>query len=63
MACARTSREVVSDLDDWVAVTHGFHTFVELSHHDRELALEQRMGQRGQLIRSWYLPIYEGSSR
>lgn len=52
--------QVVADLDDWVRVTHGFHTFVELSPHDRERVLEERMGLRGAVIRSWYLPVYEG---
>jgi len=49
----------VADLDDWVGLTHGFHTFVELSPATRELALEQRMGLHGGAIASWYLPVYE----
>jgi len=50
---------VVSDLDDWVGLTHGLHTFVELSPATRELVLEQRMGLHGGVITSWYLPVYE----
>jgi len=50
---------VVADLDDWVSLTHGLHTFAELSPATRELALEQRMGLHGGLITSWYLPVYE----
>jgi hypothetical protein len=50
---------VVSDLDDWVGLTHGFHTFIELSPGTRELVLEQRMGLHGGVITSWYLPVYE----
>lgn len=50
---------VVSDLDDWVGLTHGFHRFVELSPGTRELVLEQRMGLHGGVITSWYLPVYE----
>lgn len=49
----------VADLDDWVGLTHGFHTFVELSPATRELALEQRMGLHGGAIASWYLAVYE----
>ncbi|HEX2687998.1 MAG TPA: hypothetical protein VHN14_15325 [Kofleriaceae bacterium] len=51
--------EVVADLDDWVSLTHGFHTFVELSPATRELVLEQRMGLHGGAIASWYLAVYE----
>jgi hypothetical protein len=51
--------QVVADLDDWVAFTHGLHTFTELSPATRELVLEQRMGLHGDLIKSWYLPVYE----
>jgi len=50
---------VVSDLDDWVGLTHGFHTFVELSPGTREFVLEQRMGLHGGMITSWYLAVYE----
>lgn len=50
---------VVADLDDWVSLTHGFHTFAELSPATRELVLEQRMGLRGGAITSWYLAVYE----
>lgn len=50
---------VVADLDDWVSLTHGLHTFTELSPATRELVLEQRMGLHGGLITSWYLPVYE----
>jgi len=50
---------VVADLDDWVAIAHGLRTFVELSPAERELALEQRMGLHGGLIKSWYLPVYD----
>jgi len=49
----------VADLDDWVGLTHGFHTFVELSPATRELVLEQRMGLHGGAIASWYLAVYE----
>jgi hypothetical protein len=51
--------QVVSDLDDWVSLTHGLHTFVELSPATREVVLEQRMGLRGGVITSWYLAVYE----
>ncbi len=51
--------QAVADLDDWVGLTHGFHTFVELSPATRELVLEQRMGLHGGAIASWYLPVYE----
>jgi hypothetical protein len=50
---------VVGDVDDWTGLRHGLHRFVELSPPRRELVLEQRMGLRGGLIRSWYLPAYE----
>lgn len=51
--------ELVSDLDDWCAVRHHHH-FVRLTPAKRERALEERMGLRGKMIRSWYLPVYEG---
>lgn len=51
--------QVVADLDDWVSLTHGLHTFVELSPATRELVLEQRMGLHGGAIASWYLAVYE----
>jgi hypothetical protein len=51
--------QVVADLDDWVALTHGLATFADLDPGARELALEQRMGLHGGLITSWYLPVYD----
>lgn len=52
--------EVVADLDDWCFVRHGGRTFLALPPARRERALEERMGLHGKLIRSWYLPVYEG---
>lgn len=51
--------EVVTDLDQWCVVTKG-KGFLGLSRRDREHALEQRMGLRGRLIKSLYVPAYEG---
>jgi long-chain-alcohol oxidase len=51
--------DVVADLDAWCVVR--FHRpFVDLATAEREIALEERMGMRGILIRSWYAPAYEG---
>jgi hypothetical protein len=52
--------EVVSDLDDWCRSTHRGRAFVELPPEEREVALEERMGLRGGVITSLYLPAYEG---
>ena len=52
--------EVVADLDDWCFVRHGGRAFTALPPAKRERALEERMGLHGRLIRSWYLPVYEG---
>ena len=51
--------EVVSDLDEWCLVRY-HHPFVDLAPDQRELALEERMGLRGKMLRSWYAPAYEG---
>jgi hypothetical protein len=51
--------EVVSDLDEW-CLARFHHVFIELPSGTRELALEQRMGMHGKLIRSLYAPVYEG---
>ncbi len=52
--------ELTADLDDWCRFSHGGRTFLQLGPGEREHALEQRMGMRGKMIRSWYLPVYEG---
>ena len=52
--------EVVSDLDDWCRSTHRGRAFIELPPEEREVALEERMGLRGGVITSLYLPAYEG---
>lgn len=51
--------EVVSDLDEWCLVAH-HGLFARLSPERREVALEQRMGLRGRVVQSLYLPVYEG---
>jgi hypothetical protein len=51
--------EVVSDLDQWCLATK-LKGFIGLSRAEREKALEQRMGLHGTLIKSLYLPAYEG---
>lgn len=51
--------EVVSDLDEWCLVRY-HHPFVDLAADQRELALEERMGLRGKVLRSWYAAAYEG---
>ena len=50
--------ELVSDLDEWCLVRH-HRLFVDLPAETREVALEERMGLRGKLIKSWYAPAYE----
>ena len=51
--------EVVSDLDEWCLVRY-HHPFIDLTADQRELALEERMGLRGKVLRSWYAPAYDG---
>lgn len=51
--------EVVSDLDEWCVATKHLG-FIGLSPADREVVLEERMGLRGNAIKSLYLPAYEG---
>jgi hypothetical protein len=52
--------ELVSDLDQWCLASR-LKLFAALEPAQRELALEQRMGLRGEAIQSWYRPAYEAA--